>query len=45
MGQEEGGRKRRDVFTYLKPVLRNHRNMREDNTVLNKNSNLKYKID
>lgn len=45
MGQEEGGRKRRDVFTYLKPVLRNHRNMRKDNTVLNKNSNLKYKID
>lgn len=34
MGQEEGGRKRKDVFTYLKPVIRNHRNMKEDDILI-----------
>lgn len=31
---EEGGRKRMDVFTYLKPVIRNPRNMKEDDVLI-----------
>lgn len=36
--------KERMFFTYLKPVIRNHRNIREDD-ILNKNLILKYQTD
>lgn len=34
MSQKEGGRKRMDVFTYLKPVIRNPRNMKEGDVLI-----------